>query len=185
MTARYKKSFSIFKNHIRGFTLVELLVVMAIISLLATVILGGFRASQRRSRDTARKSDLKQISNALEMFYSDYEHYPLSNSGKIVGCPHPSTSCDWGTSKFTDGKTDYFQVLPADITSGTYYWYQADASGTRYQLFAHLENSEDPGCTNVGCTEIQQINYGGYTCGEDCNFAVTSANTSATDDLTL
>ena len=55
----------------KGFTLVELLIVMAIISILATLIVGGFRSSQMRGRDGARKSDLKQISNALELFYSD------------------------------------------------------------------------------------------------------------------
>ena len=48
-----------------GFTLIELLVVIAILGVLAAVGLATFNTSQMRGRDAQRKSDLKQISNAL------------------------------------------------------------------------------------------------------------------------
>jgi prepilin-type N-terminal cleavage/methylation domain-containing protein len=56
----------------QGFTLVELLVVIAIIGTLVTIALVSFRSSQAKGRDAQRKSDLKQVSSALELYYSDY-----------------------------------------------------------------------------------------------------------------
>ncbi|KKR41619.1 MAG: Type II secretory pathway pseudopilin PulG-like protein, partial [Candidatus Woesebacteria bacterium GW2011_GWB1_40_12] len=60
------------KNLSLGFTLVELLVVIAILGILATIGLVTFSSSQMRGRDAQRKSDLKQISSALEIYYNDY-----------------------------------------------------------------------------------------------------------------
>ena len=96
------------RNKIKGFTLVELLVVITILGILATIGLVAFASSQARGRDVQRKSDLKQIATALEMFYSDYGVYPNSSSGKIMACPYTSAdpkssvACAWGTSSFYD-----------------------------------------------------------------------------------
>jgi prepilin-type N-terminal cleavage/methylation domain-containing protein len=157
-----------------GFTLVELLVVISIIGVLASIGLVAFNSAQGRSRDAQRKSDLKQISSALELFYSDYGRYPSSNgSGQILGCPSTtSSSCVWGTSEFTDGQTTYFRVLPEDKTSGKFYFYRTVAVGSvansGFQIYARLENSQDSSIivTDADCGT-----------GLDCNFAVTSPNT--------
>src|SRR3989304_8672210 len=115
----------------KGFTLVELLVVMAIISILATLIVGGFRSAQMRGRDGQRKSDLKQISNALELFYNDYGKYPPAAGTQIAACAYnPSTgagvACNWGASEMTDGKTIYFKVVAKDPDSGQIYVYKVN-----------------------------------------------------------
>ena len=99
----------------RAFTLVELLVVITIIGILASIGLTAFSSSQARTRDAKRKSDLKSISSALELFYSDYERYPGSDNGAISACSYSSnngtgTDCSWGSSTFSDGKTIYFQI---------------------------------------------------------------------------
>jgi len=64
-----------------GFTLMELLIVIAILGLLATIGLGSFRTSQMKGRDAQRKSDLSQIQKALEMYYNDYSGYPAAITG--------------------------------------------------------------------------------------------------------
>jgi general secretion pathway protein G len=164
------------KKILRGFTLIELLVAMTIIGLLAVIMLGGFRSSQRRSRDAARKSDLKQISSALEMYYSDHGTYPASYEGKIKACPSlPTPSvCSWGGDEMTDGKTIYFKSLPADPAGGSYY-YRTLLDGQGYQLYAHLENLEDQNCVNSGCTG-DGLPTGSSDCGGVCNFSITSTN---------
>src|SRR4030042_3744500 len=48
-----------------GFTLIEMLVVMAIISSLSALFITSFPASQRRARDARRRSDLKQYDALL------------------------------------------------------------------------------------------------------------------------
>ena len=63
-----------------GFTLVELLVVISIISTLVTMAVVSFRSSQFRARDVQRKSDLRQYQNALELYANDNGGlYPVRN----------------------------------------------------------------------------------------------------------
>jgi len=178
-----EKHLKINNNKIFGFTLVELLVVMAILGVLVTIIAGGFRSAQARGRDAERKSDLKQVSQSLELFFSDYGRYPDDASGKILGCPYSTgggSSCTWGESEFTDTKTIYFKTLPQDPTSSLSYFYRIvpSSSNQKFQLFAHLENTQDQDCLGGNC----QTPPVAYSCGDKtCNFAVTSANTSATE----
>ena len=170
-----------------GFTLVELLVVIAIISILVTIGLVAFTSSQMRGRDAARKSDLKQIANGLEIFYTDYGKYPPSDgtnsTGQIYACPFDSvkltgTACTWGSSEFNDidssgsTKTLYMKTLPKDPVSSYTYWYRVDSTGQKYQVFAHLENTQDPSLISTP-----------YMCGTGaaCNFGTSSPNSSPTD----
>jgi type II secretion system protein G len=170
----------------KGFTLVELLVVMAILGVLVTLVAGGFRTAQMRGRDSKRKSDLKEIANSLEIFYSDHNRYPEGNNGIIQACSYDPTGnsgdCPWGSGEFTDGETVYFRTLPGDPVSSQYYIYFskkiADVDNQGYQLFARLENPEDQNCLGGNCVDPVD-----HLCGVgiNCNFAVTSANISPTD----
>ncbi|MEX2411132.1 MAG: type II secretion system protein [Candidatus Paceibacterota bacterium] len=60
----------------KGFTLIEMLVVVAIIGILSSVILVGLNDARSRARDAKRISDIRQIQNGLELFYSDDQSYP-------------------------------------------------------------------------------------------------------------
>jgi type II secretion system protein G len=174
----------------KGFTLIELLVVMAIIGILAGVIASTFSNSQKRGKDAQRKSDLKNIAHALELFYNDYNKYPSSSNGKILACPYKITSqggvdatpCEWGTGEFkgvdSNGSelTVYMKKVPADpVTQSYYYRSSSVASPQKYQLYTRLDNTEDK---NI----IKDLTV---TCGGSltCNYAVTSSNTTPTEGL--
>ena len=60
----------------RGFTLVELLVVVAIISLLTTVVLSSLANARMKANDTKIAEDLRQFKIAAELYYNDYHQYP-------------------------------------------------------------------------------------------------------------
>lgn len=60
----------------RGFTIIELLVVAAIIALLAGIVLSMLSTSKRRGEDAGTKQTLHQIRNALELYNSDNGNYP-------------------------------------------------------------------------------------------------------------
>jgi len=71
-------------NTSKGFTLIELLVVISIIGFLSTLAVVSLKNAREKARDTARLADLRQIKNAMEMYYNDYRGYPSATyNGKI------------------------------------------------------------------------------------------------------
>lgn len=61
---------------IRGFTLIELMVVMAIIAVLLTVALPRYFAHVDRSKEVVLKENLAQMRDAIDKFYADKGAYP-------------------------------------------------------------------------------------------------------------
>ena len=67
----------IFKSSkFRGFTVVELLVVIVVIGILSTVAAVSYRGVQRDARDSERETDIQIIMASLERFYDENGHYP-------------------------------------------------------------------------------------------------------------
>jgi general secretion pathway protein G len=137
------------KKSIQGFTLIELLIVIAIIGVLATLLMVNFIGVRQRARDAQRKSDLRQVQSALEIYRSDNGSYPASSitgAAYILApnCGSPIQSL--GNSTCT---TTYMQKIPVDpgglitgIFNGGNYYYSS-AGTTTYVLGTCLENGGD------------------------------------------
>ena len=65
------------KKNNKGFSLIELLVVISIIALLATISIVSVNSLRTKSRDTRRLADIKQLQAALQMYYMDHHAYPV------------------------------------------------------------------------------------------------------------
>jgi len=64
----------------RGFTLLELLIVVAVISMLAALLLPVLRAARIRAKVTRAHADLRSIATAIESYRLDHESYPPARS---------------------------------------------------------------------------------------------------------
>lgn len=87
-----------------GFTLVELLVVVAIIGILATVVLTALGSSKKKGNDAAVKSNLDTIRSVSEIFYSDNGNLYLPSGGAtftLATCPVYNAA---GTNMFAVNK---------------------------------------------------------------------------------
>lgn len=83
----------------KGFTLVELLVVIGIIGILAMMLLPQFSGMRDRARIASCQSNLKNIGTQLESFYADRERYPDNTEWGtdfailgIASCPHDGSA---------------------------------------------------------------------------------------------
>ncbi|MBU1326651.1 prepilin-type N-terminal cleavage/methylation domain-containing protein [Patescibacteria group bacterium] len=166
----------------KGFTLIELMVVIVIMGILVMIGISTFISSQKRGRDSRRKSDVTNIALVLETYYNDKGKYPTGNSaGQMVGCfPDDATACTWGGAFKDKNSTVYMMVLPKDPRDPSQQYYYV-SSGGYFQLYALLENTFDVD-VHRNASDVAQ-SYVGTICGSSklCNYAVTSSNVSATD----
>ena len=68
----------------KGFTLIELMIVIAIIGILAAIAIPQFSAYRKRSYNSAAESDLRNACTAQEGYFTDEETY-TSTIGNLVG----------------------------------------------------------------------------------------------------
>ncbi|SRR5258708_3126215 len=150
--------FKLRNKLVAGFTLIELLVVVSIIGILAALLMVNFVNVRQRGRDAQRKSNLRQIQSALELYRSDQTAYPATGGIPVCG------------EKFTEngsiGNTTYMQSVPCDPLSGTQYYYNSNTS--TYTLVSCLENTNDPEGTATDPTS------GSLTCSPAYYFTVTN-----------
>ena len=117
------------KSSSRAFTLVELLIVLAIIGLLSSVVLSSTSVSRTKARDMRRIGDLKEIQLALAIYYDVNKLYPASLASLV-------------TDK-------YLSVIPSDPDSTKIYEYQLNSG--KYCLGANLEGTAPTDIADANC----------------------------------
>lgn len=128
----------------KGFTLLELLVVISIVAVLVSLMTVAFSTVQARSRDTRRKEEIKAMQDALEQYYTNNSFvYPAN----VTVCQTAITS-------------NLKSSLPSDPKTGSAY--NMACSTTSYCLCAQLEKT---GAGNANVTDCSAfLESGNYYC---------------------
>ena len=147
-----KKFLPKFKTNPLGFTLVELLVVVAIIAVLSVIGITIFTGVQKNARDARRKADVQSIQKALEAHFND------TNCGATTTSPYCAVTAANADNLFAGGS---IPAYPVPGPAGGAYTYPIVASLT-YTVCATLENATG-NYTNAGTTP-SPTNIGTYYC---------------------
>jgi len=114
----------------KGFTFIEVLIVVAIIGILSSIILVGLGSFRNRGRDTRRIADLRETQNGLELYYTKYGYYPAATTWKDLS----DTLIAAGIG---------INVIPKDPANDWDYGYCLSGT-TNYVLGAWLEDGSNP-----------------------------------------
>jgi len=125
----------------QGFTLIEILIAIAIIAILTAIGIVSYGSVNRRARDAKRFGDIEQIRSALEMYRSDKGYYPAVNTSGFDSAANLNDALN------TSG--GYIPVIPADPqnTVHSYYYAASNLDGVSgnyygYCLCSYLETQE-------------------------------------------
>lgn len=110
----------------KGFTLVELIIVLAIIGVFTAVVFGSIATSRSKARDNSRIADMKQIELALALYYDVNRYYPGAIGTSISALDVLVTE-------------KYLPSLPTDPQVGNVYEYKR--VGNKYCLGVKLEGA--------------------------------------------
>jgi prepilin-type N-terminal cleavage/methylation domain-containing protein len=150
----------------RGFTLIELMIVIAIIGLLASVVLASLTAAKGKANIAKRLESAKQVENALEVYYINNNRlYPSTCSVPAASCTVTAAGAgaDWRSMCTSWGPVTawipglvptYLAALPIDpdMTNPNQCCYLYKSNGTNYKFrFGY-------GCS----AKIPSATYGSY-----------------------
>jgi general secretion pathway protein G len=110
-----------------GFTLIELMVVILIIGLLATIVVQNLRGATDKAKRIKAEADISSFKTALDRYYLDNGSYPTSDQGLMALVSAPST----GKVPVDYPEGGYIEKIPPDPW-GNPYVYQSD--GDAYVL---------------------------------------------------
>ncbi len=149
--------FSYYRN---GFTLVELLVVISIISLLSSIVLGTVNTAREKARNARRKQDMRQLELAIQLYYDTNGTFPPSvttvqdNAWSIT-----EGGVNW-PAVFRNELAPYLSPLPFDPIHPQRFYGAERMNGRapdpkcngQFVIWMYLEGTTDP-------------DYGKYSCG--------------------
>jgi type II secretion system protein G len=160
----------------KGFTLVELLTVIAIIAILAAMIVAGTKDIQSSARDARRKSDLSQVRKALQAYYLTKNNYPVTEESGISLEEDSAANGPFTQAIKGEG---YISVIPKDpqyTVGGDYFYKYLATTSDAYTLGAKTETKEGYIFVDESASEIvstSSIPEFGWTGEEEEEVTVT------------
>ena len=138
-----------YRRFVKGFTALELLIVLAVFGLLVTLAVLSLNSARARTRDAQRLSDVSVLRNGLSQYYSEKATYPVSTDLYLA---QPGAKADKLTSDGFSASQDahppiYLDRVPMGPTANEYYHYHGGPNG--YSLRFKTESDTLLGKANV------------------------------------
>lgn len=106
----------------QGFTLIEVMIVVAILGILATLVVVNVAGSTDKALVSATKSDLQAIKQALDLYKLDNYRYPSTEQGLEALVVKPDTARNWPEG-------GYLPKVPMDKWDNPFVYISPGASG--------------------------------------------------------
>ena len=120
-----------------GFTLIELMIVIVILGMLATIIMPKILDRPEQARRMKAKVDIRSIESALALFKTDTGRFPTTSEGLEVLVSDPGID-----GYHSDG---YLDKVPSDPWGGKYIYMSPGANSREYDLKSYGKDGEDGG----------------------------------------
>ena len=119
----------------RGFTLIEMMIVVAIIAILVAILVPNFMRARAQAQTAACEANLKEIATALELYQTDHQMYPdvtsltnVTNTDTNIGAylrqtpidpVAPTLNYQYSVTGYNTGSASYTIVCPGGHDPGT------------------------------------------------------------------
>ena len=122
-----------FGRAVRGLTLIEIMVVLALVGILASIVLSSYQSNASKTRRYAAQSCLMEQAQYMQRYYTTASN-PMTYTGAVL----PDASCKTSLASY------YTFSLPAATNASQAFSVQADAIGTQ---------TGDTGCTSLSLNQ--------------------------------
>ncbi|MDD4930987.1 MAG: type II secretion system protein [Candidatus Colwellbacteria bacterium] len=126
----------------KGFTLIEMVIVIAVVGILMGLAFNGIRGVQSAARDTKRTADLRSMQSYLELYFNKCGHYPGN-----ADCTENSSQNFAGMKSVIEQSVANTGDIPEDPqkSGGASYVYGTDANNNEYVIGATMEKTKPRG----------------------------------------
>lgn len=114
-----------------GFTLIEVMVVVAILGILATIVMTNVIGKDEQARVTTTKATLASVANALDLYKLDNHRYPTTDEGLSALINKPASAKVFPDGGYLKGKD-----LPEDPWGNPLQYVYPGSNGRKYDLYS-------------------------------------------------
>jgi general secretion pathway protein G len=115
----------------RGFTLIEVMVVVAILGILATIVMTNVIGKDEQARVTTTRATLASVANALNLYKLDNHRYPTTDEGLTALTEKPASAKTFPDGGYLQGKG-----IPEDPWGNPLQYVYPGSNGRRFDLYS-------------------------------------------------